>query len=53
MVPQSGKDRFYCYVYYIILNSNHEDFRVTKILRKKRKKELEAKINPWVIVVHF
>jgi hypothetical protein len=52
MVPQSGKDRFYCYFYYIILNSKHEDFRVTKILRKKKKrkeKELEAKINPWVI----
>jgi hypothetical protein len=47
VVPQSGaKDEFYCTVYYIILNSNCEDQRVSKNLKNI---ELEAKIDAWLI----
>jgi hypothetical protein len=50
VVPQSGtKDQFCCTVYYITLNSSIEAQRVSKNLKKWKKKELEAKINAWVI----
>jgi hypothetical protein len=50
VAPQSGaKQKFYCTVYYITLNSNCEAQRASKSLKKMQKIELEAKIYARVI----
>jgi hypothetical protein len=48
--PQIGaKDQSYCTVYYLTFNSNFEAQGVSKNFKILEKKELEAKINAYVI----
>jgi len=48
VVPQSGaKEKLYCSVYYITLNSHCEAQEHLKIWKKLWKVELGAKINAW------